>query len=41
MWCYVMSNIYRMIKEASTRPEKERLSLQLDKLILKLETLGG
>jgi hypothetical protein len=37
---YVMSNIYRMIKEASTRQEKERLSLQMDQLILKLETIG-
>lgn len=36
---YLMSNIYRMIKEASNQEEKIRLSNQLDKLISNLEKL--
>lgn len=37
---YIMNNIYSAIKSASTLKEKERLSINFDKMIYRLESLG-
>jgi len=37
---YIMNNIYSAIKSASTLKEKERLSINFDKMISRLESLG-